>query len=115
MTGKVTSTYGDIGIVMQHGTASKDCGVSMKRTDTEVQMFVGVGTGGVNHNYIQMLGQVAVYGTLRCYATARPQMSRERVIGHGGTGATTAAAARTNLGITCTSLYAVLRQAEYHL
>lgn len=26
-------------------------------------------------------------------------------VGHGGTGATTAAAARTNLGITCTSLY----------
>ena len=108
LTGKVTSTYGDIGIVMQHGTASKDCGVSMKRTDTEVQMFVGVGTGGVNHGvYSNKLGKWLVYGdgsNVYCNGTAT-NVTGTVAIGHGGTGATTAAAARTNLGITCTSLY----------
>ena len=108
MTGKVTSTYGDIGIVMQHGTASKDCGVSMKRTDTEVQMFVGVGTGGVNHGvYYNKLGKWLIYGNgtdVICNGTAT-NVTGTVAIGHGGTGATTAAAARTNLGITCTSLY----------
>ena len=108
LTGKVTSTYGDIGIVMQHGTASKDCGVSMKRTDTEVQMFVGVGTGGVNHGvYSNKLGKWLVYGdgsNVYCNGTAT-NVTGTVAIGHGGTGATSAAAARTNLGITCTSLY----------
>jgi hypothetical protein len=108
LTGKVTSTYGDIGIVMQHGTASKDCGVSMKRTDTEVQMFVGVGTGGVNHGvYSNKLGKWLIYGNgtdVICNGTAT-NVTGTVAIGHGGTGATTATAARTNLGITCTSLY----------
>jgi hypothetical protein len=108
LTGKVTSTYGDIGIVMQHGTASKDCGISMKRTDTEVQMFVGVGTGGVNHGvYSNKLGKWLIYGndtSVICNGTAT-NVTGTVAIGHGGTGATTAAAARTNLGITCTSLY----------
>ena len=108
LTEKVTSTYGDIGIVMQHGTASKDCGVSMKRTDTEVQMFVGVGTGGVNHGvYSNKLGKWLIYGNgtdVICNGTAT-NVTGTVAIGHGGTGATTAAAARTNLGITCTSLY----------
>lgn len=108
LTGKVTSSYGDIGIVMQHGTASKDCGVSMKRTDTEVQMFVGVGTGGVNHGvYSNKLGKWLIYGndtSVICNGTAT-NVTGTVAIGHGGTGATTAAAARTNLGITCTSLY----------
>lgn len=108
LTGKITSTYGDIGIVMQHGTASKDCGVSMKRTDTEVQMFVGVGTGGVNHGvYSNKLGKWLIYGNgtdVICNGTAT-NVTGTVAIGHGGTGATTAAAARTNLGITCTSLY----------
>ena len=108
LTGKVTSTYGDIGIVMQHGTASKDCGVSMKRTDTEVQMFVGVGTGGVNHGvYSNKLGKWLIYGNgtdVICNGTAT-NVTGTVAIGHGGTGAPTAAAARTNLGITCTSLY----------
>ena len=108
LTGKVTSTYGDIGIVMQHGTASKDCGISMKRTDTEVQMFVGVGSGGVNHGvYSNKLGKWLIYGndtSVICNGTAT-NVTGTVAIGHGGTGATTAAAARTNLGITCTSLY----------
>lgn len=108
LTGKVTSTYGDIGIVMQHGTANKDCGISMKRTDSEVQMFVGVGTGGVNHGvYSNKLGKWLIYGNgtdVICNGTAT-NVTGTVAIGHGGTGATTAAAARTNLGITCASLY----------
>ena len=108
LTGKVTSTYGNIGIAMEHGTASKDCGVSMKRTDTEVQMFVGVGTGGVNHGvYSNKLGKWLIYGndtSVVCNGTAT-NVTGTVAIGHGGTGGTTAAAARTNLGIACTSLY----------
>lgn len=108
LTGKVTSTYGDIGIVMQHGTASKDCGISMKRTDSEVQMFVGVGTGGVNHGvYSNKLSKWLVYAdgsNVYCNGTAT-NVTGTVTVAHGGTGATTAAAARTNLGITCASLY----------
>lgn len=108
LTGKVTSTYGDIGIVMQHGTASKDCGISMKRTDTEVQMFVGVGTGGVNHGvYSNKLGKWLIYGndtSVICNGTAT-NVTGTVTVAHGGTGGTTAAAARTNLGIAATSLY----------
>lgn len=93
---------------MQHGTASKDCGVSMKRTDTEVQMFVGVGTGGVNHGvYSNKLGKWLIYGndtSVICNGTAT-NVTGTVAIGHGGTGATTAAAARTNLGVAVTSLY----------
>lgn len=108
LTGKVTNTYGNIGIVMEHGTASKDCGIQMKRTDTEVQMFVGVGSGGVNHGvYSTKLGKWLIYGTdtaVICNGTAT-NVTGTVAIGHGGTGGTTAAAARTNLGIAATSLY----------
>lgn len=108
LTGKVTSTYGNVGILMEHGTASKDCGIQMKRSDTDVQMFVGVGSGGVNHGvYSTKLGKWLIYGdssNVYCNGTAT-NVTGTVAIGHGGTGATTAAAARTNLGITCTSLY----------
>ena len=108
LTGKVTSTYADIGIVMQHGTANKDAGFRATRTDTDVSLFFGVGSGGVNHGvYSTKLGKWLVYGdgsNVYCNGTAT-NVTGTVAIGHGGTGATTAAAARTNLGITCASLY----------
>lgn len=108
LTGQLKSTYGAVGIYMEHGTANKDCGISMKRSDSEVQMFVGVGTGGVNHGvYSNKLGKWLIYGTdsaVVCNGTAT-NVTGTVTVAHGGTGGTTAATARTNLGITCTSLY----------
>lgn len=108
LTGQLKSTYGAVGIYMEHGTANKDCGVSMKRTDSEVQMFVGVGTGGVNHGiYSNKLGKWLIYGNgtdVICNGTAT-NVTGTVTVAHGGTGATTAAAARTNLGVAVTSLY----------
>lgn len=108
LTGQLKSTYGAVGIYMEHGTANKDCGISMKRTDSEVQMFVGVGTGGVNHGvYSNKLGKWLVYGNgtdIICNGTAT-NVTGTVTVAHGGTGATTAAAARTNLGVAVTSLY----------
>ena len=108
LTGQLKSTYGGVGMFISHGTENTDCGISIKRTDTSVQCFVGVGTGGVNHGiYSNKLGKWLIYGTdtaVICNGTAT-NVTGTVAIGHGGTGATTAAAARTNLGITCTSLY----------
>ena len=93
---------------MQHGTANKDAGFRATRTDTDVSLFFGVGSGGVNHGvYSTKLGKWLVYGdgsNVYCNGTAT-NVTGTVAIGHGGTGATTAAAARTNLGITCASLY----------
>lgn len=108
LTGQLKSTYGGIGMFISHGTANTDCGISMKRTDSEVQMFVGVGTGGVNHGvYSNKLGKWLIYGNgtdVICNGTAT-NVTGTVTVAHGGTGGTTATAARTNLGITCTSLY----------
>ena len=108
LTGKVTSTYADIGIVMQHGTANKDAGFRATRTDTDVSMFFGVGSGGVNHGvYSTKLGKWLVYAdgsNVYCNGTAT-NVTGTVTVAHGGTGATTAAAARTNLGVAVTSLY----------
>lgn len=108
LTGQLKSTYGGVGMFISHGTENTDCGISIKRTDTSVQCFVGVGTGGVNHGiYSNKLGKWLIYGNgtdVICTGTAT-NVTGTVAIGHGGTGATTAAAARTNLGITCTSLY----------
>lgn len=108
LTGQLKSTYGGVGMFISHGTANTDCGISMKRTDSEVQMFVGVGTGGVNHGvYSNKLGKWLIYGNgtdVICNGTAT-NVTGTVTVAHGGTGGTTAAAARTNLGITCASLY----------
>ena len=73
-----------------------------------MSLFFGVGSGGVNHGiYSTKLGKWLVYGdgsNVYCTGTATNVTGTVAVV-HGGTGGTTAAAARTNLGITCTSLY----------
>jgi hypothetical protein len=108
LTGQLKSTYGGVGMFISHGVASTDCGISMKRTDSEVQMFVGVGTGGVNHGvYSNKLSKWLVYAdgsNVYCNGTAT-NVTGTVTVAHGGTGATTAAAARTNLGVAVTSLY----------
>lgn len=108
LTGQLKSTYGGVGMFLSHGTADTDCGISMKRTDSSVQMFVGVGTGGVNHGvYSNKLGKWLIYGNgsdIICNGTAT-NVTGTVTVAHGGTGATTAAAARTNLGVAVTSLY----------
>lgn len=102
LTGKVTSTYADVGIVTQHGTAGRDTGLQATRTDTGVSAFFGVGSGGVNHGiYSYKLGKWLIYGdgsNIYCNGTAT-NVTGTVAIDHGGTGATTAAAARTNLGV----------------
>ena len=109
VTGVVKSTYAnDGGFLISHGTASKAACFRATRTDTDVSVFMGVGSAGVNHGvYSTKLGKWLIYGTdtaVICNGTAT-NVTGTVAIGHGGTGATTAAAARTNLGITCTSLY----------
>lgn len=109
VTGQVKSTYGNAGgFLIEHGTANKDASFKATRTDTEVTVFMGVGSGGVNHGvYSSKLGKWLIYGnetSVICNGTAT-NVTGTVAIGHGGTGGTTAAAARTNLGIACTSLY----------
>lgn len=109
LTGQVTSNVASAqAFLVSHGTASKDCGFRATRTDTDVSLFFGVGSGGVNHGvYSTKLGKWLIYGTdssVICNGTAT-NVTGTVAIGHGGTGGTTAAAARTNLGIACTSLY----------
>ena len=109
LTGQVTSNVASAqAFLVSHGTANKDAGFRATRTDTDVSLFFGVGSGGVNHGvYSTKLGKWLVYGdgsNVYCNGTAT-NVTGTVAIGHGGTGATTAAAARTNLGITCASLY----------
>ena len=109
LTGQVNQNYASgVGFIIQHGTANKDCGISMKRTDTDVGCFVGVGSGGTNHGiYSNKLSKWLIYATdtaVYCNGTAT-NVTGTVAVAHGGTGATTAAAARTNLGVAVTSLY----------
>ena len=94
--------------MIEHGTANKDACFRATRSDTGVSVYMGVGSGGTNHGvYSYKLGKWIVYAdgsNIYCNGTAT-NVTGTVAIGHGGTGATTAAAARTNLGITCTSLY----------
>lgn len=109
VTGQVKSTYANAGgFLIEHGTANKDACFRATRSDTGVSVYMGVGSGGTNHGvYSYKLGKWIVYAdgsNIYCNSTAT-NVTGTVAIGHGGTGATTAAAARTNLGITCTSLY----------
>lgn len=109
VTGQVKSTYANAGgFLIEHDTANKDACFRATRSDTGVSVYMGVGSGGTNHGvYSYKLGKWIVYAdgsNIYCNGTAT-NVTGTVAIGHGGTGATTAAAARTNLGITCTSLY----------
>lgn len=109
VTGQVKSTYANPGgFLIEHGTASKDACFRATRTDTDVSVYMGVGSGGTNHGvYSYKLGKWIVYAdgsNIYCNGTAT-NVTGTVALAHGGTGATTAAAARTNLGIAATSLY----------
>ena len=103
VTGQVKSTYAnDGGFLISHGTENKAACFRATRTDTDVSVFMGVGSAGVNHGvYSTKLGKWLIYGdgsNVYCNGTAT-NVTGTVAIGHGGTGGTTAAAARTNLGI----------------
>lgn len=109
VTGQVKSTYANAGgFLIEHGTANKDACFRATRSDTGVSVYMGVGSGGTNHGvYSYKLGKWLVYAdgsNVYCNGTAT-NVTGTVAIGHGGTGGTTAAAARTNLGIAATSLY----------
>jgi len=109
LTGQVTSNVASAqAFLVSHGTASKDAGFRATRTDTDVSVYMGVGSGGTNHGvYSYKLGKWLIYGdasNVYCNGTAT-NVTGTVTVAHGGTGATTAAAARTNLGVAVTSLY----------
>ena len=109
VTGQVKSTYANPGgFLIEHGTSSKDACFKATRTDTDVSVYMGVGSGGTNHGvYSYKLGKWIVYAdgsNIYCNGTAT-NVTGTVALAHGGTGATTAAAARTNLGVAVTSLY----------
>lgn len=108
-TGKITSTAaGTDAITISSGTSNVGSGITATRTDTGKSVFMGVGSGGVNHGvYSNTLSKWLVYAdgsNVYCNGTAT-NVTGTVAVAHGGTGATSAATARTNLGITCTSLY----------
>ena len=109
LTGKVTSTCGGKdGILISHGNTDQEAAIKAERTDTDVSLFMGVGSGGVNHGlYSLALGKWMIYGdAANVYVNGNAaNVSGTVAVGHGGTGATAAAAARTNLGVSVTSLY----------
>lgn len=108
VTGQVKSTWGNQGgFLIEHGEA-KDACFKATRSDTGVSVYMGVGAGGTNHGvYSLSLNKWMIYGNaseVKVNGTAE-NVTGTVAVAHGGTGATTAAAARTNLGIACTSLY----------
>lgn len=109
LTGRLTSSYeASDAILLSHGTADKAAAITAKRTDTGISVYMGVGSGGINHGvFSNKLGKWLIYGTetsVICNGTAT-NVTGTVTVAHGGTGATTAAAARTNLGVAVTSLY----------
>ncbi len=108
VTGQVKSTWENQGgFLIEHGEA-KDACFKATRSDTGTSVYMGVGAGGTNHGvYSLTLNKWMIYGNaseVKVNGTAE-NVTGTVAVGHGGTGATTAAAARTNLGIACTSLY----------
>lgn len=108
VTGQVKSTWENQGgFLIEHGEA-KDACFKATRSDTGTSVYMGVGTGGTNHGvYSLSLNKWMIYGNaseVKVNGTAE-NVTGTVAVAHGGTGATTAAAARTNLGIACTSLY----------
>lgn len=109
VTGQVKSTYANGGgFLIEHGTANKEASFRATRSDTDVSLYMGVGSGGTNHGlYSYKLAKWIVYAdgsNVYCNGTAT-NVTGTVTVAHGGTGATTAAAARTNLGVAVTSLY----------
>ena len=103
VTGRVKSTYAKAdGFLIEHGNANEDASFRATRSDTGVSVIMGVGAGGTNHGvYSYKLGKWIVYAdgsNIYCNGTAT-NVRGTVAIDHGGTGATTAAAARTNLAV----------------
>ena len=80
-------------ISTEHGTANTNAKVSAKRTDTNVSVWVGVGSAGTNHGvYSDTLGKWMICGdasSVKVNGTAE-NVTGTVAIAHGGTGQTTA-------------------------
>lgn len=103
VTGQVKSTYANAdGFLIEHGAANKDACFRATRRDTGVSVIMGVGAGGTNHGiYSYKLGKWLIYGdgsNVYCNGTST-NVTGTVAVTHGGTGATTAAGARANLGV----------------
>lgn len=103
VTGQVKSTYANPnGFLVEHGAADKDACFRATRSDTGVSVMMGVGSGGINHGvYSTKLGKWLIYGdgsNVYCNGTST-NVTGTVAVTHGGTGATTAAGARANLGV----------------
>lgn len=92
VTGQVKSTYANAGgFLIEHGTSSKEACFKASRTDTDVSIFMGVGSGGTNHGlYSYKLAKWLVYAdgsNVYCNGTAT-NVTGTVTVAHGGTGAT---------------------------
>ena len=103
VTGQVKSTYADKdGFAIEHGASSKNACFNAKRTDTGTEVFMGVGAGGVNHGvYSGTLGKWIAYADAsNIYLNGNAEnVTGIIAIEHGGTGGTSLAEARKNLGL----------------
>lgn len=90
-------------IRVAHGTANKEAGVFVKRTDTDRSIELLVGSGGINRGiYVadaNMDGWLIVYNDSTVGINKPLSLSTALGVAYGGTGATTAKAARANLNM----------------
>lgn len=108
MTGTLTSTATGDAVLAVHGVSGQQAYFTAHRTDTDTKVSFGVGTAGTNHGvYSFKLGKWMVYGNASeviLNGTAE-NVSGTVAIEHGGTGATSASAARSALGLAFSSDY----------
>ena len=109
MTGRLLSSastkLGQFAVV--HGLASTEACTRYERTDTGVAMYAGIGSAGTNHGLYSYAksGWMVVCdssGNVQLNGTAE-NVSGTVAVANGGTGATTASGALTNLGYANTS------------
>ena len=112
MTGRLISSYEATDAVrVSHGTENKAAGVKCERTDTSVGVYMAVASNGTTHGlYSTKHSKWMAYsdGTNILFngkANSAENVTGTVAVANGGTGATTAAAARINLGVAVTSLY----------
>ena len=109
MTGRLVSSastkLGQFAVV--HGLTSTEACARYERTDTGVAMYTGIGSAGTNHgvySYVKNGWMVVCDGSgnVTLNGTAE-NVSGTVAVANGGTGATTASGALTNLGYANTS------------
>ena len=103
-------------IRVAHGTASKDAGVFVKRTDTDRSIELLVGSGGINRGlYIADAnydGWLIYYDDTDVNFLKPLKLTTALGVSYGGTGATSAIAARDSLQMWCVRLVAGVGSTE---